>query len=117
MRFLLSLILMSFFLTFASKAQELKLDTISVQLPSLEKTEKYPLVADGPIKNVIFIIGDGTGLAQLYSGQLNLVGKDGLVVQNMPVTGFSITHAANRSLPIRLPVLPLTLAVRKPIME
>lgn len=97
MRFLLSLFLMSFILTFASKAQELKLDTISVQLPSLEKTEKYPLVADGPIKNVIFIIGDGTGLAQLYSGQLNLVGKDGrLVIQNMPVTGFSITHAANR---------------------
>ncbi len=96
MRYIFSIIFTAVVFTTAC-AQDLKLDTISVKVPSLEKSEKYPLMDDGPIKNVIFIIGDGTGLSQLYSGQLNLVGKDGrLVVQNMPVTGFSITHAANR---------------------
>ena len=45
-----------------------------------ETTVKGPrlsLVADQPIKNVIFMIGDGTGIAQLYSGQLKEVGSDG----------------------------------------
>ena len=58
--------------------------------------EKLPLVSDGPIKNVIFIIGDGTGIAQLYSGQLNLVGAEGLLhVQTLPVTGLVKTYAAD----------------------
>ncbi len=58
--------------------------------------EKLPLVEDGPIKNVIFIIGDGTGLVQLTSGQYQLVGAEGLLhLQTMPVTGIVKTYAAN----------------------
>ena len=62
-----------------------------------EKTVKGPrlsLVADQPIKNVIFMIGDGTGIAQLYSGQLQEVGPDGyLHAQRLPITGIVKTHA------------------------
>ncbi|MFV1884844.1 MAG: alkaline phosphatase [Balneola sp.] len=58
--------------------------------------EKLPIVADGPIKNVIFIIGDGTGLVQLTSGQYALVGAEGLLhLQTMPVTGIVKTYSAN----------------------
>lgn len=58
--------------------------------------ERLPLVEDGPIKNVIFIIGDGTGLVQLTSGQYHLVGENELLhVQTMPVTGIMQTHAAS----------------------
>ncbi len=97
MRFFLSIIFVATIFSTTSVAQVLKSDTISVQVPSMEASEKYPLVEDGPIKNVIFIIGDGTGLAQLYSGQLNLVGKNGrLHIQRMPVSGIVNTHAANR---------------------
>lgn len=58
--------------------------------------EKLPIVEDGPIKNVIFIIGDGTGLVQLTSGQYSLVGAEGLLhLQTMPVTGIVKTYASN----------------------
>tara|TARA_R100000908_G_scaffold61985_2_gene40767 strand:+ start:30407 stop:31570 length:1164 start_codon:yes stop_codon:yes gene_type:complete len=58
--------------------------------------EHLPLVEDRDIKNVIFLIGDGTGLAQIASGQLALVGPDGLLhMQTMPVTGFVKTHSSD----------------------
>lgn len=76
-------------------AQELKTESMSVNTERVVN-QRLPLVEDRPIKNVIFIVGDGTGLAQLYSGQLHLVGKDGLAhFQTMPVTGLSITYAAD----------------------
>ena len=58
--------------------------------------ERLKLVSSRKVKNVIFIIGDGTGISQLASGQLNLVGKDGLLhIQTMPVTGIVRTHSSN----------------------
>ena len=73
---------------------QLKTESILVKTEIIQKPKRLPLVEDGPIKNVIFIIGDGTGLAQLYTGQLHLAGKDGLLnVQTLPVTGFSKTYS------------------------
>lgn len=73
---------------------QLKTEQIVVNTESIKQPERLPLVADGPIKNVIFVIGDGTGLAQLYTGQLGLAGKEGLLhVQTMPVTGFSKSYS------------------------
>lgn len=70
--------------------------TIKVTETSSSNTEQLSLVPDRPIKNVILIIGDGTGLAQLGSGQLALVGKDGyLNLQRMPIAGFVRTPSAN----------------------
>ena len=58
------------------------------------KGQRLSLIADQPIKNVIFMIGDGTGIAQLYSGQLQEVGPDGyLHAQRLPITGIVKTHA------------------------
>ncbi len=76
------------------KAQES--ETISVNTKSTVKPEKLPLVNNGKIKNVILMIGDGTGLAQLSSGQLNVVGKEGLLhLQTLPVTGLVKTYSAD----------------------
>lgn len=71
-------------------------DTIMVRTSDPVIPERLSLVEDGTIKNIIFVIGDGTGLAQLASGQLNLVGPDGLLhIQTMPVTGLVKTHSAD----------------------
>lgn len=73
-----------------------KSQTIKVTETSSTNSERLSLVADRPIKNVILIIGDGTGLAQISSGQLALVGKDGyLNLQRMPISGFVRTTSAN----------------------
>lgn len=77
--------------------QIIKVDSVSVETVNQQNLERLPLVDDRPIKNVIFIIGDGTGLAQLYTGQASLAGPNGrLHIQRMPVTGLVNTHAANR---------------------
>jgi len=87
----LSLIL---FTSISCKAQDA--DTIQVAPKPQRIAEKLPLVDNAPIKNVIFIIGDGTGLVQLTSGQYNLVGAEGLLhVQTMPVTGIVKTYSSN----------------------
>ncbi|MCP9292841.1 alkaline phosphatase [Gracilimonas sediminicola] len=61
-----------------------------------EIPELLPLVEGKTVKNIIFLIGDGTGLAQITSGQYALVGPDGLLhMQTMPVTGFVKTHSSD----------------------
>ncbi|MFN1833919.1 alkaline phosphatase [Balneola sp. MJW-20] len=63
---------------------------------SYEIPEMLPVVYDGNVKNVILLIGDGTGIAQITSGQLNSVGPDGrLYLQTMPVTGIVKTHSSS----------------------
>jgi len=58
--------------------------------------ELLPLVEGKTVKNIIFLIGDGTGIAQLTSGQYATVGPDGLLhMQTMPVTGFVKTHSSD----------------------
>lgn len=71
-------------------------ETINVvPTPQIVK-KKLPLVESKPIKNVIFLIGDGTGFVQLTSGQYNTVGAAGLLsIQTMPVTGIVKTYSAN----------------------
>lgn len=67
----------------------------------VKKSEKnapdiLPLVENTGIKNVILIIGDGTGLAQITTGQYALVGTDGrLHLQTMPVTGLVNTVSSD----------------------
>lgn len=99
MRFLLALALSILF--FLSAQAQTETEEYPTQIISVADTDSasipdiLPLVGDRPIKNVIFIIGDGTGLAQITSGQLNSVGPDGrLHLQTLPVTGFVRTHAS-----------------------
>ncbi len=69
---------------------------IDVKPTTTSNIERFSLVENKPIKNVILLIADGTGLAQISSGQLNLVGAGGyLNMQRMPVTGVVKTYSAN----------------------
>jgi len=69
---------------------------IEVKKTHSSNTERLPLVENKPIKNVILLIADGTGIAQISSGQLNIVGADGyLNLQRMPVTGLVKTQSSN----------------------
>lgn len=44
-------------------------------------------------KNVILLIGDGMGIAQIYSGMV--ANNNQLTIESFPVTGFSKTYSAN----------------------
>lgn len=89
------LVLVIFFITNVNcLAQES--NTITVVPKEKQIKKKLPIVANKSIKNVIFIIGDGTGLVQLTSSQYNMVGAEGLLhLQTMPVTGIVKTYSAN----------------------
>ena len=77
-----------------SEKEVLITEQLMVAAETTVKGPRLSLVADQPIKNVIFMIGDGTGIAQLYSGQLQEVGSDGyLHAQRLPITGIVKTHA------------------------
>lgn len=79
-----------------SENKEANTEVIPVVNSDSEKTEHLPLVDGKTVKNVILMIGDGTGLAQITSGQYALVGPDGLLhMQTMPVTGFVKTHSSD----------------------
>lgn len=71
-------------------------EVISVMESEGSVPELLPLVESRTIKNVILLIGDGTGLAQITAGQYAIVGPDGLLhMQTMPVTGFVKTHSSD----------------------
>lgn len=73
-----------------------KTEVMPVVTSESETPELLPLVEGKTVKNIIFLIGDGTGLAQITSGQYALVGPDGLLhMQTMPVTGFVKTHSSD----------------------
>ena len=72
----------------------LNTEQLVIASETIIKGQRLSLIADQPIKNVIFMIGDGTGIAQLYSGQLQEVGPNGyLHAQRLPITGIVKTHA------------------------
>ena len=77
-----------------SEKEVLITEQLMVAAETTVKGPRLSLVADQPIKNVIFMIGDGTGIAQLYSGQLHEVGSDGyLHAQRLPITGIVKTYS------------------------
>jgi len=54
----------------------------------------YPDIEDGTVKNVIFMIGDGMGMAQVSAARIRAVGPGGrLHMDRMPVTGFVTTYS------------------------
>ena len=75
-------------------AQEENVD-LSFYSPPEQKT-KLPLIPDQKIKNVIFLIGDGMGFAQISAARIRIVGADGLLhLERMPIAGMITTHSIN----------------------
>jgi len=59
-------------------------------------TKPYPLLGKSQVKNIILMIGDGMGGAQVASARIRALGADKkLYMEKMPVTGLVNTYAAN----------------------
>ena len=55
-----------------------------------------PVLAEGPVRNVILLIGDGMGLAQIAAGRILKLGSEGrLHLERFPTIGLVTTHAAD----------------------
>lgn len=62
----------------------------------VQKAEKYPLLPDTTVKNIILFIGDGIGIGQITLSRIKHYGPDGqLNLDRIPVTGLVSTHAAD----------------------
>lgn len=74
-----------------------KTDAYDGLLPAGKATPpSYPLLPNGPVKNVILLIADGMGINQVTLTRLTYYGPDGrLHLERMPVTGLVSTHSAN----------------------
>ena len=96
MKKLFSLTLVLILVSACQSSEEPKTESLGVASGQEDVLQRLPLVEGTDIKNVIFLIGDGTGLAQITSGQIALVGPDGLLhIQTMPVTGIVKTHSSD----------------------
>jgi alkaline phosphatase len=53
-----------------------------------------PALADGPVRNVILLVGDGMGFAQIAAGRIAALGPEGrLRFERFPTVGVLATHA------------------------
>jgi alkaline phosphatase len=61
-------------------------------------TVAYPIFPpDSRVKNIVFFIGDGMGLAQIAATRIKTYGAEGrLNMERMPVTGLINIHSANK---------------------
>lgn len=81
------------FILFLSISQTYSLD-LDFYAPS-KTVQPYPLIKKQKVKNIILLIGDGMGLAQVVSARLTAVGASGrLYMERMPITGYMNTHSA-----------------------
>lgn len=70
-------------------------DDFSFYTPSEEKTP-FPLVPEGPVKNMILMIGDGMGLPHIAATRTIVLGAHGrLYIERMPVTGIIDHYSAD----------------------
>ena len=95
MKKFLAFLLITISFTATQESEDYKIEKIEVAKENATK-EILPVVKESNVKNVILMIGDGTGLAQISSGQLAIAGPDGLLhMQTMPVTGIVKTHSSD----------------------
>ena len=63
---------------------------------SSTSTETYPIIKGSKVKNIIYCIGDGMGLAQVAISRMNAVGLNRkLHMERMPITAIVRTHSAD----------------------
>ena len=62
--------------------------------PASNIPERYPLMPDREVRNVVLFIGDGMGINHLVLSRLHTLGKNGWYnIERMPVTGFLRTDS------------------------
>ena len=80
---------------FACERTEPISDDFSFYTPSEDKSP-FPLVPEGPVKNVILMIGDGMGLPHIAATRTIVLGAHGrLYIERMPVTGIIDHYSAD----------------------
>ena len=63
---------------------------------TVSTTKPYPKVADTEVRNIILMIGDGMGLAQMNAARIYRYGADGFLhIERMPFAGMLHTHSAD----------------------
>ena len=84
------------FIFFLSSCSKDNIELISIGNDSSEPVVIKNFNLDAKPKNIILIIGDGTGLNQITLSRIAIGGPDyRLAIDQMPYTGFSLTHADN----------------------
>jgi len=73
---------------------------LDAQLPYPRVVSKLPLGMKGPVKNIIFLIGDGMGNTAISASRIKAVGAYGMLqMDRMPIAGFVRTGSADRLIP------------------
>jgi alkaline phosphatase len=85
------LLLLAISLMMACQHQSSRTATVTIST-----TKPYPKVADTEVRNIILMIGDGMGLAQMNAARIYRYGADGFLhIERMPFTGLLHTHSAD----------------------
>jgi alkaline phosphatase len=75
---------------------ERKIERVAVATRGETVPPAWPELADGPVRNVILLLGDGMGLGQIIAGRTHTRGAGGrLRLERFPVVGLVSTHAAD----------------------
>ena len=62
-----------------------------------EAREGPASLADGPVRNVVLLVGDGMGESQVLASRIHRLGLEGRFhFERLPVTGLVLTHSADR---------------------
>lgn len=89
------LLVLLIFSCFACERTEPISDDFSFYTSSKEKAP-FPLVPEGPVKNVILMIGDGMGLTHVTAARTIVLGAHGrLTIERLPVTGIIDHYSAD----------------------
>jgi alkaline phosphatase len=76
-------------------AERLAEETAAIAPSPAAPPPPFELVADRPVRGVVFMVGDGMGLAQIAAARAALLGPDGrFALERLPVTGLVATHPA-----------------------
>lgn len=80
----------------AGPRDAVRVERVAVATRGAIVAEPPPPLADGPVRNVILLLGDGLGGAQIAAGRMHTRGSSGrLHLESLPVTGLVNTHSAD----------------------
>ncbi len=70
---------------------------LQAQSPYPTMVDKLPMGIEGPVKNIIFLIGDGMSITTVSAARIKAVGVSGMLqMDRMPIAGFVRTSSADK---------------------